>query len=57
MATPTKIHLTLDAAGIVKNKPPTEETATKVSELLQENHEVPPLLPLTRIPCNAVANT
>lgn len=39
MATPTKIHLTLNSTGIVKNQPPTEESAAKASELLQENHE------------------
>jgi phosphoribosyl-dephospho-CoA transferase len=40
MATPTKIVLTLDTVGIVKNKPQTQEAADKASELLQENHEV-----------------
>jgi hypothetical protein len=55
MATPSKIHLTVKTTGIVDNKPPTEETAAKTSELLQENHEVslgPP--PHSR---NATTNT
>ena len=41
MATPTKIHLTANDVGIIHNKPQTEETAAKTSELLQENHDVP----------------
>jgi hypothetical protein len=50
MATPTKIHLTLDTMGIVKNKPQTEETAAKASELLQENHEVHRFCPFPTFP-------
>jgi hypothetical protein len=42
MATPSKIHLTVEDTGIVKFKPQTAEAAAKTSELLQENHEVPP---------------
>jgi hypothetical protein len=41
MATPTKIHLTVNETGIIQNRPPTEEAAVKASELLQENHDVP----------------
>jgi hypothetical protein len=41
MATPSKIHLTVKDTGIVHYKPQTEETAAKVSELLQDNHNVP----------------
>lgn len=40
MATPSKIHLTVEGAGVVKNKPQNPETARRTSELLQENHEV-----------------
>ena len=40
MATPSKIHLTVDDTGIVKFKPQDAETAAKTSELLQENHDV-----------------
>ncbi|RDL40920.1 uncharacterized protein BP5553_00899 [Venustampulla echinocandica] len=39
MATPSRIHLTVNDTGIVKNKPQTAEAASKVSELLQQNHE------------------
>ncbi|TVY90767.1 Questin oxidase [Lachnellula willkommii] len=39
MASPSKIHLTINDTGVVKNKPQTNEAATKVSELLQENHD------------------
>ncbi|KAH8805934.1 hypothetical protein F5884DRAFT_823493 [Xylogone sp. PMI_703] len=39
MATPSKIHLTIDNSGIVTDKPLTNESAAKVSELLQKNHE------------------
>jgi hypothetical protein len=39
MATPNKVHLTVDNTGIVQFKPQTAETAAKTSELLQENHE------------------
>lgn len=41
MATPSKIRLTTKDTGIVHNKPQTEENAAKVSELLQDNHDVP----------------
>lgn len=40
MATPKKIQLTVNDTGIVKNKSQTNEAASKVSELLQKNHEV-----------------
>jgi hypothetical protein len=40
MATPSKIHLTVEDTGIVKFKPQDAETAAKTSELLQENHDV-----------------
>jgi hypothetical protein len=40
MATPRKVHLTVDDTGIVSFKPQTAETAAKASELLQENHDV-----------------
>jgi hypothetical protein len=40
MASPSKIYLTANDTGVVKNKPQTDEAAAKVSELLQENHEV-----------------
>jgi hypothetical protein len=40
MATPSKVHLTVNDTGIVKFKPQTAETAAKTSELLQENHDV-----------------
>jgi hypothetical protein len=40
MATPSKIQLTVKDTGRVHFKPPTEESAAKTSELLQENHEV-----------------
>ncbi|KAL3423055.1 HypA protein [Phlyctema vagabunda] len=39
MATPYKIHLTVEDTGIVKNKEPTAESAAKASELLQVNHD------------------
>ncbi|KUJ17385.1 uncharacterized protein LY89DRAFT_733239 [Mollisia scopiformis] len=39
MATPTKIHLTPETAGVINLKLQTSETAAKTSELLQENHE------------------
>ncbi|TAQ87243.1 hypothetical protein B7494_g4436 [Chlorociboria aeruginascens] len=39
MASPSKIHLTVDDTGIVKFKPQNGETAAKASELLQENHD------------------
>lgn len=42
MATPNKVYLTVDETGILKNRPQTAETAAKTSELLQENHDVPP---------------
>ena len=44
MSTPSKVHLTVNDTGIVKNKPQTQETATRTSELLQENHDVSRLL-------------
>jgi hypothetical protein len=40
MATPSKIHLTVEDTGIVNFKPQNAETAAKTSELLQENHDV-----------------
>jgi hypothetical protein len=40
MATPRKVHLTVDDTGIVSFKPQTAEAAAKASELLQENHDV-----------------
>jgi hypothetical protein len=40
MATPSKIHLTVEDTGVVKFKPQNAETAAKTSELLQENHDV-----------------
>lgn len=40
MATPSKIVLTTEDTGIFKFKDQDQETATKVSELLQENHDV-----------------
>jgi hypothetical protein len=40
MASPSKIHLTVEDTGIVKFKPQNAETAAKTSELLQENHDV-----------------
>lgn len=40
MATPNTIRLTVDDIGVVNFKPQNQETATKISELLQENHEV-----------------
>jgi hypothetical protein len=43
MASPSKIHLTINDTGIVKFKPQDEETAVKTSELLQQNHDVKPL--------------
>lgn len=39
MATPSKVHLTVDDTGIVSFKPQTAEAAAKASELLQENHD------------------
>ncbi|KAG9236545.1 hypothetical protein BJ875DRAFT_371942 [Amylocarpus encephaloides] len=39
MATPSKILLTVNDTGIVRNKEQTQETATRTSELLQENHD------------------
>jgi hypothetical protein len=42
MATPSKVHLTVEDTGIVKFKSQTAETAAKTSELLQENHDVHP---------------
>jgi hypothetical protein len=44
MATPSKVHLTVEDTGIVKFKPQTVETAAKTSKLLQENHDVNPSL-------------
>ena len=38
MATPSKIHLTLKETGVVHSQAPTEESAAKTSQLLQENH-------------------
>jgi hypothetical protein len=40
MATPSKVHLTVEDTGIFKFKSQTTETAAKTSELLQENHDV-----------------
>ena len=40
MATPNKVHLTVDDTGIVSFKTQTAEAAAKTSELLQENHDV-----------------
>jgi hypothetical protein len=40
MATPSKVHLTVEDTGIVSFKPQTAEAAAKTSELLQENHDV-----------------
>ena len=40
MATPSRIHLTPKDTGLVHFKSPTEETAAKTSQLLQENHDV-----------------
>ncbi|KAG0646521.1 Questin oxidase [Hyphodiscus hymeniophilus] len=39
MATPNKIHLSINDTGVVHNKPQNEETAARTSELLQENHD------------------
>ncbi|KAM3068892.1 hypothetical protein ACMFMG_004065 [Clarireedia jacksonii] len=39
MATPSKIHLTTEDTGVFKFKPQNKETAAKISELLQENHD------------------
>lgn len=47
MATPRKVHLTVNDTGILKFRPQTAETAAKISELLQENHDVLPPHPLT----------
>ncbi|KIM99536.1 hypothetical protein OIDMADRAFT_42628 [Oidiodendron maius Zn] len=40
MATPSKIHLTLKDSGVVHSQAPTEESAAKTSQLLQENHAI-----------------
>jgi hypothetical protein len=48
MATPSKVHLTVNDTGILPSKPQTSEAAAKVSELLQENHEVRFSFPLLR---------
>jgi hypothetical protein len=40
MASPSNIHLTVQDGGIVKNMPQDQETASKTSQLLQENHDV-----------------
>jgi hypothetical protein len=40
MASPSKIHLTVENTGAVGNKPQDKETAAKTSQLLQENHDV-----------------
>jgi hypothetical protein len=50
MATPTKIYLTVNDTGIIRNKPQNEETAAKTSKLLQENHEVSITLPSPAFP-------
>lgn len=39
MASPSRIHLTVDNSGVVTNKSQTADSAAKVSELLQKNHE------------------
>lgn len=40
MATPYKIHLSVEDTGVVKFQDPTAESAAKASELLQKNHDV-----------------
>ncbi|KAF4630723.1 hypothetical protein G7Y89_g7417 [Cudoniella acicularis] len=39
MATPSKVHLTVNDTGIVKFTTQNEDTAVKTSKLLQENHD------------------
>src|ERR1700712_4207975 len=51
MASPSKIHLTVEDTGVLKNNPQTAETAARTSELLQENHNVFPN-PLFYYPIN-----
>ncbi len=57
MAAPNKVHLTVDDTGIVQFKRQNTETATKASELLQENHDVHSLVSSPDVGLHVTRNT